>query len=706
MKQKIPFPRSPIPPFFWYRLKQNYRRFFSLFLCLLFFLWSNAQEIDKCHSVNKKAEALYYDALEQLHRGMRDDAYTLLIECIKLAPDYVEAYHELAKINYGQAVHTVPNIYNMKKKEQEYSLSMQYFNKVIENCPEYDDYSTYFYLGELYFNKADYLSAKSNYSIYLEKNVYNKADKITAQKRVEIIDEYFFLLKHPVSFEPKPVLEICSPKDEFLPLISPDGQYMFYTQKYMEKTKHSDIERFFENFMVGDRESPYTSIEDAFNNIRLMPSPFNQGENQGGVTITIDNNHLFITICRRVKASWIEGGSYENCDIYQSDFIDGRWTTPYNTGPNINGQFTRESQPSISSDGKTIYFTSIRKENTGFNENMPTCDIYFSTLNSDGKWNKAVNIGEIINTPGNEKAPFMHSDSKTLYFASDGLYGMGGYDIYFSKLSDDGTWSKPRNIGYPINNEMDNIGMIVSNFGNKAYFTSKDIKENGGLDIYSFVLPQEARPEKILFIKGNLEDDKGKALTEAKVELVSAKTRKITEGMVDQKTGRYAIAVRIDEDEDEEFLMTVKKKNFAFSSAYIKPAELPIEKPVEFAMEVKSIKVGQRIEIHDIHFETNSWVFDKASMMILDKFGEFLEENPNIKIEIHGHTDNIGDEDFNLELSEKRAKSVKNYLWIIGISDERIPKCTGHGESVPVATNDTEEGRAKNRRTEFVIIEK
>jgi outer membrane protein OmpA-like peptidoglycan-associated protein len=419
------------------------------------------------------------------------------------------------------------------------------------------------------------------------------------------------------------------------------------------------------------------------------------------MSMTIDNKELYITLCKFVKG---RNGPFKNCDIYVSYNRNNKWSTLKNLGPNINGKYSWESQPSISADGKRLFFASIRPTNMGFDySNNQSSDIYYSVKDANGNWSKAKNIGAPINTVGNEKSPFIHTDSKTLYFSSDYIPGVGGYDIFYIKEGDSG-WEKPVNIGYPINKESNDVGFFVSTNGKKAYFSSDELDNNNRWNIYSFNLYERARPERVFFAKGKLLDEGGEVLTDAKIEIRSSKNNKVTTGMVDKETGDYAIAVAV--EKDEEILLTVKKKGRAFSSKYIKADEKETSAPKEITMEVKKLEVGKTVQINDIYFATNSAMFMKGSIFILDNFVDYLKENPSIKIEIHGHTDNVGSSWTNKKLSEERAKTVRDFIVFQGINQDRIVAYKGFGESKPIASNKTEKGRAKNRRTEFLIISK
>ena len=676
-----------------------------IFILGIFVNTGNAQ--NKCpQPKNKKAIKNYETAMRMLKSSSKEErnkAYEYLLKAAKADPKFYPAHYEMAEIN----------MYKAAFAEDKYALerynnkAINHYKKSIEGCGSYMSYDAYYKIGYIYYKMLKYEDALKYLQVFVEKGQKNKSYNI-GKRMYEHCEKYIELITNPVSFKPEKVGGISTDDDEFLPLISPDGELIFYTHKYKKQKKGELTEKWVDEFTYSKRTNDITEKNPKFSKGFIMPPPFNQGQKQGAVSISIDNTHLYLTICNDIHRR-SGSGKYTNCDIYVSKRIGDEWTEPQNLGPNINGQYTWESQPSISADGKTLYFSSMRPSNVGFNVNDPktyNTDLYYSVKDENGNWTPAKNLGKVINTPGNEKSPFMHSDSQTLYFSSDGRQGLGGYDIYYSKHLDDGTWTTPKNIGYPINTQNDEVGLIVSTNGEKAYFSSNKIGDSKNYDVYSFDLYEEARPKKVLFTKGYLKDENGKILANAKIEIKSTKTNKITEGLVDNSTGKYAIAVAV-EDSTEDFLMTVKKDGYAFTSAYLKPRKQELlNAPVKIDFKMKPIAVGKKVKINDIHFATNSALFDKESMIVLNSFVEFLKDNPRVKIEIHGHTDNVGNEAANLKLSKERAKAVRDYLILQGIDSSRIVAYKGFGSKKPVASNKTAEGRAKNRRTEFVIVSK
>ena len=666
-----------------------------------------AQEDFGCEEMsNKKAIKLFNKALE-MPRSKHKESQDMLVEVSRLEPDFAEVLYILADQNWKKGMSG-----NEYTREKYLQRAKNYYLRVIDNCPAFDYYFSYYFVGRYHYMKAtstddgsidkdEAQKASDYYALFVQKNGgRNKDENLQAKSAMESLEEYLEIMNNPVPFNPVLVQGVSTRTDEFLPMISPDGEFLFYTHRFDSYDRYTTIQKQFEHFKIshkvdGDGELSFSSGES-------LPAPFNQGQKQGAAAITIDNNHIFMTICEFADCGGY--GAYNNCDIYSSDYIDGEWTQFKNLGPNVNGVCTWESQPTVSADGKTLYFVSIREGNYTEDVTRPPADIYRSKLGDNDVWSVAENVGPTINTVKDEKSPFLHSDSKTLYFSSNGRTGVGGYDIYYARQLDGDEWGKPKNIGYPINTSDDDIGFMVSTDGKKAFLSSNKLDGSGGYDIYSFDLYKDARPEKVLFVKGQLKDVHGDEVSNAKIEMRSADGKRVLEGMVDKMTGKYAVAISY--DEDEEFIMTVKKKDFAFTSHYFVPDEITLkDEPIELELEIKPIEIGTTVKLNNILFATNSAEFDNASRVVLNNFIEFMEENPALRIAIHGHTDNVGNAEANLDLSRRRAKAVADYLKEKGITTSRMTS-KGFGMKKPVAPNTTVVGRALNRRTEFVITDK
>jgi outer membrane protein OmpA-like peptidoglycan-associated protein len=507
-------------------------------------------------------------------------------------------------------------------------------------------------------------------------------------------------------FDPQPLEQVNTEADEYLPMLSPDNDLLFYTRLSKHKPKGYVLPVTVEE-LTHSRRAGAGMVYGAG---VPLPEPFNQGDSYGGVTISVNNKEMFVTVCKQVRPD------YKNCDIYRSHYdmridldVGGpvyEWTDIVPLGPEVNTPLGWESQPTLSADGRTMYFATNREGSRGM-------DIYQSTRNDQGEWSEAEPVPG-INTDGDEKAPFLHSDSRTLYFAARprmdhmgrpdparGHRGAGGYDIFYSRMDDDGNWSTPRNLGHPINTPDDEHGLIVSADGRTAFFASNRFKGPGGLDIFGFSLPKEARPEDILVVSGDLRDEQGRVVTDATVEIKYMDTRRTEVIRVDERDGSYAGVLRLKEGDD--VVLTVKKPGHVFDSRVFTAADTARGGSAAVEMTVQPIAVGRSYRVNDIRYATASAEIDRESEHILEELIIFLQENPTVRIRIEGHTDNVGGMEDNMRLSEARAGNVARYLQGRGITKARIGH-KGLGPTKPVATNDTSEGRALNRRTEFVIV--
>jgi len=562
-----------------------------------------------------------------------------------------------------------------------------HWTKLLAICPSYKG-DLYFFLGIIYMENGKSSKADEFLSKFLEQKDrergYDK-DAKAALKEIRTKDE---LTKNPVPFNPVPVLNISTPADEYLAIISPDEELCFFTRRSEKQDKYAGpagTKRTVEEFSLAKKSNGKFTIGDP------LKDPFNTKYNEGGATITANNNELYFTVCE------IDGKGYQNCDIYYSISDNGLWREIKPMGAHINKPDSWESQPSVSANGDLLYFVSNRKGGKG------GLDIYVCHRLPNGEWGEPENLGDQINTAKNEKSPFLHSDSQTLYFASDGHPGLGGYDIFYVKKQN-GEWEDPINIGYPINTASDEIGLFVSLNGKKGYFNSNKLRGKGGWDLYEFDLYEAARPEKVALVKGTLRDENNEVPQDAELEVKNLKTKEVTKIAVDKQTGDYAAVVQVKKDEN--VIIKVNKKGTAFTSKLITEDDQADENGVVRAdLEVNPIKIGKEYRLNDINFATNSFELSANAMQIIDEFILFLKDNPTVKVDIQGHTDDVGNDNDNLTLSRNRAQVVYKYLMENNISASRLSH-HGFGKERPIANNTSEAGRALNRRTVFVITAK
>ncbi len=556
-------------------------------------------------------------------------------------------------------------------QKKDYPTMKKAYARLIEICPDADA-KVYYRMGTYLYDTKKYDEATNYLKSYLE---FATTDE-SKNKEVEVLLFRAKMIANPVPFNPELVKGVSSADPEYLAIISPDHELCFYTRRFDEVSKGSITPKSVEKFMISKK-----TAQTEFDKGQVMPLPFNMNSsnNEGGASISKDNRFLFFT-----------RNDNGNFDLYFSEFIKDKWGEITNMGPNVNDPKQWDSQPSISPDGKTLLFATYR-DTVNF-----TSDIY-KTVKQNGTWSKATPLS--INTNGNEKSPFIHPDNKTLYFSSDSLPGMGGFDIYLCRKNDKGEWGKPINLGYPINTESDEVGFFVSTDGRKGYFASNKLSGAGGYDIYSFELPEDKRPEKVLFVKGQVRGDNDEIPLAAKIEMKNLATSETIEVDYDSLTGNYASVVSFDAD----YIMTIKKEGHAYNSQYFGQEDSAINGVVTSDLELRKIAVGSAYKLNNIRFATNSSELNKASKNIISDFAGFLKENPRVNVAIHGHTDSAGDAAANMILSNDRAKSVYDFLIKSGITSSRL-SYKGFGQTKPVVSNENEEGRSKNRRTEFVIM--
>jgi outer membrane protein OmpA-like peptidoglycan-associated protein len=309
-------------------------------------------------------------------------------------------------------------------------------------------------------------------------------------------------------------------------------------------------------------------------------------------------------------------------------------------------------------------------------------------------------LGDTINSDEKEMSPFIHADGKTLYFTSNGHIGFGDQDLFVSHLGDDGKWSKPMNLGYPINTPNEERGLFVNSNGDYAYLTS-DRENKHNLDIYKFELYEQARPTPSTYVTGIVRDSETKTTLEAKFELIDLESGKtIMNNVSDKETGKYLIILPV----NKEYAFNVSKKGYLFNSDnFVLPNNYNTNEPFVKNIDLQQIKIGKEVVLKNIFFELDSYELKSKSKAELNKLIQFLNENTTVKIEIGGHTDNQGSIEHNIILSKNRAKTVYDYLINNNIDSKRL-SFKGYGQNTPIATNSTEEGKAKNRRTEFKII--
>jgi outer membrane protein OmpA-like peptidoglycan-associated protein/tetratricopeptide (TPR) repeat protein len=540
----------------------------------------------------------------------------------------------------------------------------------------------FFNLANAEIMSGDYYNALVHFNVYLAQNGMSEKNKKIAAKNVKNCEFALKAMNNPVPFNPVSIgSSINTGDDEYWPSITADGQTLMFTRQPAVTDNQSPSAQIQEDFYLSYFSN--NSWQKAFN----AGSPLNTRQNEGAQTLSSNGNYMYFTACDRP-------GGLGSCDIYFSAFNEGRWSEPSNLRNPVNTSYW-ESQPSISADGRLLFFSSNRPGGSGGK------DLWFSIMNDKNLWTIPVNLGNTINTEGDEMSPFIHFDGRTLYFASDGRTGMGGFDIYMTRMKDDSTWTEPQNLGYPINSYNDEMGLVIESGGQKAYFSSIRDKLNGK-DIFSFDLYESIRPNPVSYMKGKVYDKETEKLLKADYELINLSTGKVTIKSSTDETGNFLVCL----PSGYNYGINISKDGYLFySENFMFEGQHTVVEPYIKRIGLNSLKVGEKIQLTNVFYEIDSWQLKNESASELNNLANLLSNNKEIIIEIGGFTDSTGSARYNLVLSEKRALSVVNYLIDKGISANRL-RYKGYGNTSPIGDNVTIEGRKLNRRTEAKIIER
>jgi outer membrane protein OmpA-like peptidoglycan-associated protein len=635
-------------------------------LCISFSIvfTSCYSQVQTIKNVDKKAANFATEGIISMRQGQIDKAIEYLKMSLEIAPNFIDANSTLGLLYYDFKKDNI--------KAEEYLL------KTIKLDPNYD-FNVYITLAQIKLSQQKFDEAKEFASYVVNSKEESASERLKKECRRIIANSEFAeeAMKNPVEYNPKNLGNaINSKSDDYFAALTADEQNLYYT-----RIEHSRV------------SFPQEDIyESKFNNgiwsnsIPLSASINSPEYNEGAIAVSPTGKYLFFTKCESPDC-------IGSCDIFLAKRLGSEWVNPNNLSPIINTR-GKETQPSISGDGKDLYFVKSTANNR--------LDIYVSHLDEKTGFGTPISLGDIINTEFDEERPFIHPDNKTLYFVSNGHPGMGGMDIFMSKKDADGNWSKPINLGYPINTSDDEYGLFVSTLKNTAYISSERKEGFGGLDIYSFELPKESRPDEVTYVKGIITDADTKMMLQANIQLYDVATgQKITSMTSDAKNGSFLVTLPIGKD----YMCNVSKDGYLFYSENFSLIDYTDKEPFLLDIQLNKIKEGVSIVLKNIFFETAKATLKDESKTELNKLVELLTKNPTIKIEIGGHTDNVGVDAENLKLSDARAVAVKNYLTANGISADRL-STKGYGETQPIADNNTEVGRAKNRRTEFKVISK
>ena len=612
-------------------------------------------------NVKPKAAQLYTKALDMAHDGRFKDAIQVLQQAVRIDTSFEDAYLSMAGM-HGELKNYQSAIDNYEKAK---NIDSVYFI----------DYNLSYSLNLA--GKGEFEKALDAVNAFITiPNLKQSSIKAAGYRKkcytfaVEYAKTH---LQNNYRFEPQNLGDsINSNVSEYFPTITIDGSRLVFTRRVNNNN---------EDFYGSD------FINGTWSKAKGLEGNINTNMNEGAQNISQDGQWLIFTGCNFPQG-------FGSCDLYISYLDKDGWSTPENLGRTFNTEFW-ESAPSLSPDKRDLYFTSNRPGGYGGN------DIYVSHRLLNGHWSLPENLGPEINTIGDESTPFIHADNQSLYFTSSGHQGYGGDDLFVARKDANGKWGRPENLGYPINTIENEGSIVISADGKTAYYASDRADSRGGLDLYSFQLRDDIRPARTLWIKGKVYDAKTNKGLPSAVELTDLQSKQIISKVQTDETGNYFITLPVGKD----YAFNVNRRGYLFFSENFSLSKKQPDSTYNIDIPLQPIEANATVILKNIFFEVNRYDIKNESQVELDDVVALMKENPSVKIEISGHTDNVGKPVDNLKLSENRAKTVVAYLTAKSIDAKRL-SFKGLGETRPIADNKTEEGKAKNRRTELKVVSK
>lgn len=653
-------------------------------ICILLFTPFVSLEAQSVKKVLKNANGIY-------EQGLYKQAIPVYLEVLKLEPGNAEANYKLG-VSYLNTIHKIKSLSHLEKA----------FKANPAVAPD-----IHYLLGKSYQFNHQFDKALKSYTEYKKGlDVKDIEQKAKIDRKIFECENGMEYMKNPVKAKIEQLGTVINSKDaDFAPVITADESVLVFTSRRAGST----------GGLMDEKNEHFEDIYISYNKKGTWTEPLNIGKpintdgHDASIAISPDGSQIFL---------------YKDAnsgDIFVSKFVGDKWSKPEDLGKNINTKYS-ETSVSMTADGKTIYFTSDRPGGKG------DLDIYVSKKDKKGKWGEAVNLGGIINSEYSEESPFIHPDGRTLYFSSKGHAGMGNYDIFKSSLNADGSWSQPEHLGYPINTADDDIYFVLSADNKHGYYSSEREDGLGEKDIYMISMPKPeelasvaskdikvdkqtvkrkiapiAKVESfnpITILKGNVTDALTKEFLEADVLIIdNEKNEVISELKSNQLTGSYLVVL----PSGKNYGIRVQRTDYLFHSENFDIPASSNYQEITKDVELKKVAIGTKIVLRNIFFDFDKATLRPASTAELERLYQLLVDVPSLKIEISGHTDNKGSAAYNKELSENRSKAVVDYLVSKGIAQARL-KYAGYAFERPISSNDTEEGRQLNRRTEFEII--
>lgn len=632
-------------------------------LLFLIVSFANAQSYS---IIDGRAIKMYKEGEELALTRQYDAASEKFKDAINREASFLEAYVKLAQIQITQGkLGEAENTVNAGKSR----LSGK--NATVKHKADLGWVMTHVYLGQGRFQEA--FNEFELTDPLLEENFKKSVSYVEMKNQMD------FLASQLDNFQSIEKERLPAPLNEFqlqyFPVLTADGEQILFTKR--DGTGNNDKEDIFMSFV---------SPEGNWSKPQSIAQTINSIYNEGTCSVTADGNILIYTSC---DAPDSEG----SCDLYIAYKVNGMWQRPKNMGKNVNSR-SWDSQPSLSADGRVLFFSSNRKGGFGGN------DIWYSVMQNDATWSEAKNLGDVVNTAKDEISPFMFFNNEILFFSSNGHPGFGGMDIQLSKVVD-GEFTKPENLGWPINDQLDQVALFITAQKDYAYFTelTTSEKEHDRSLLYRFKFPDDiSLGENLTVTEGKVYNSKTGEPIDATLSLVSlTNDSTLYRFNSDGKTGAF----------------TMIYPDKAISGLYVeKKGYLPkifnverdnIKNVKDLKVELVPVAAGEEFVFENVFFEFDDYSLKPESISSLRRLVKFLAENPNVNILIVGHTDNVGSAGYNQTLSLQRAKSVQEYLIGQGFHQGRV-LVDGKGDKEPMVKNDSPENQALNRRITIKVL--
>tara|TARA_B110000116_G_C16787193_1_gene561594 strand:- start:223 stop:2274 length:2052 start_codon:yes stop_codon:yes gene_type:complete len=539
-------------------------------------------------------------------------------------------------------------------------------------------------LAELYWGQGEYSLGIVALQSFRESRAFSRVAKDSA------LSQYYHWVRKGLEFS---VVAVNNPSGEINPVVLSGGVNTnvpeYYPSMSLDKqvlimTRRVEGNPSQEDFYL----SRWNTKSGEWRVAGAIPG-INTPLNEGAATLSGDGLTIVFTACEGPAVGYGRREGKGSCDLFESHYIQelGEWSVGDNLGAPNSGAW--ESQPTISADGNFLVFARARHV-----RGMGS-DLFGTYRDKDGVWSTPFKLEGEINTPFEEESPFLHPDGRTLYFSSNGHPGLGHLDMFVSHLQDDGSWSPPLNLGYPMNTHGNENSLMVEPDGSYAIFATDRSKETGDLDLWRVELPEPAKPTPVGVLYGVVVDDLTNEMLEASVILLDAVSGELIATVASGADKGFVLPL----PSEGSYSFEVDKVGYMFQMTRFKMSGLESQ-VVE--VRLKKIASGASLSLNTIRFESGSAELSAGYQADLVRLVNWLEVNLEAEIEIIGHTDNVGNDSNNLRLSKSRAMSVLSFLEANHIGLLRLSH-GGKGSSDPLSPNSTEEGRASNRRVEIIV---